>query len=84
MAKEKVTAMRAAGKQEGKQMAVKSGITVHTGKAEKKKEDKGETSRVDAAAIAAKKKADEEQYKKNQESSKKKKLSPLDIAMGRR
>lgn len=82
---EKLYEMRKESKTDGKPSAIKQGgVTTYKGRAQKKKEDKGETSKVDAAAIAAKKKADEEQLKKNQAEAKKKKLSPLDIAMGRR
>ena len=64
------------------------GITVHTGAKAKEpaKTPPPQTERVDAAKIAAEKAAAEAQYKKNQEelAKKKKKLSPLDIAMGRK
>jgi hypothetical protein len=62
------------------------GITVHTGAKAKdvSQQAKAKTERVNAAKIAAEKAAADAQHKKNQAEAKKKKLSPLDIAMGRR
>lgn len=60
-------------------------ITSYAGS--KAKEDatkKPTTEAVNAAEVAAKKAAADAELKKNQEAAKKKKLSPLDIAMGRR
>lgn len=81
---DKLKELRDESRAEGKPSAIKQGgVTTYKGQAKKKKANES-TEKVDAAAIDAAKKAAEEQLKKNQAEAKKKKLSPLDIAMGRR